>query len=258
MNPIHDETDAPFRAFPNLNKASLECVTRSRVRLWEFADQHLPEDTFDTRIIRALAQTRVIGPKEALESFEFYTRVKRRMRAPSMADLCCGHGLVGLLFGAMERSVERVTLMDVRRTEGSKAILDAVISVAPWLEPKLTWIECESEEMVNHLEPGTSITGVHACGKLTDRCLDIARDIGGPVAVMPCCYGPNQTRGPEVLKRMLDPWVVTDVDRTYRLESYGFKVDWQFIPKLITPRNRIILGLPRGRSATENTEEHGG
>ena len=245
MSVQYDETDAPFRAFPKLNKNRPGYVTQSRIRLTEFAEEYLEDDRFETRMIRALGETRVIGPKEVLESFEFYARTRRRMRSARMADLCCGHGLVGILYAAMQRSVEQVTLLDVRCTDGSQEILNAIISVAPWVEEKVKWSESPVDGMADHLEPGTTITGVHACGKLTDRCLEVAHLLGSRGVVMPCCYGPNQSGGPEVLTRMLDPWVVTDVDRTYRMEGLGYKMDWTYIPRMITPRNRVLVGIPK-------------
>lgn len=248
-----DETDVTFKAFPELNRNVPEHLTRSRLKLTEFANDFLTEDTFRRRIVRALCETKDIGPKEVLESFEFYARVRRRIRAPQMADLCCGHGLVGLLFAAMERCVERVVLMDSNRSRSANAVFEGVTATAPWIEDKVRWIACEAGEMASRLTHGTSITAIHACGSLTDDCIEIARSLGSRFAVMPCCYGPKHHRGPEVLERMLDPQLVVDIDRTYRLESQGYSVDWQFIPRVITPRNRILIGMP-----SEAAEEPGG
>ncbi len=36
--------------------------------------------------------------------------------------------------------------------------------------------------------PGVGVVAVHACGGLTDVCLDIAMQLRAPVAAMPCCY----------------------------------------------------------------------
>jgi len=93
--------------------------------------------------------------------------------------------------------------------------------------------------------------GVHACGKLTDQCLDIATELNSRVAVMPCCYGTHHMRGPEVLERMLGGHLAVDVDRTYRMEARGYRVDWQCIPEAITPMNRILVAVPITRRAKE-------
>lgn len=240
-----DTSDATFKAFPHLNKAGLEFVTRSRIKLHEFADRFLTDDVPAHVLARKLAETRDIGPKEVLESFEFYARVRRRLRAPHVADLCCGHGLVGLLFATFERSVERVTLMDSRLSTSAEGVQRAVFDAAPWAKAKVTFVTSEAEEMGERLPKGTSVLGVHACGKLTDRCIDAAVALKSRVAVMPCCYGPNHLQGPTVFERVLDPQLCVDVDRTYRLEARGYEVDWQFIPRVITPRNRILIGMPR-------------
>lgn len=238
------ETDATFKAFPHLNKSPLEYISRSRMTLGDITAEHFSADTFTHRLVQALGETRVIGVKEVLESFEFYARVRRRIRAEHVADLCCGHGLVGLLFGVLQRSVRTVTLIDSRRSKSADVVLESIFSVAPWVEEKVTTIESEVEDVAGHLSPGTSIVAVHACGDLTDGCLDIASQLRSAVAVMPCCYGPHQTRGPEVLQRMLGGHIAVDVGRTYKMEALGYKVDWQFIPRTITPMNRILVGVP--------------
>ena len=185
------ETDSTFKAFPHLNKTPPEYASRSRLKLADFAKVYFPDDSLEHRLIRALGETKDIGPKEVLESFEFYARVRRRIRAPAMADLCCGHGLVGLLFAVLQRDVERVSLIDSQQSKGSRAILEAVQYVAPWVVSKVMWIESEVEDMASHLAPGVSLTAVHACGQLTDHCIEIAKGLGSRIAVMPCCYGPR-------------------------------------------------------------------
>ncbi len=240
------ETEATFKAFPHLNKSPLEYVTRSRVNLGDIADEHFNGDTFTHKVVRALGETHVIGLKEVLESFEFYARVRRRIRSEHVADLCCGHGLVGLLFGVFQRCVKTVTLIDSKRSKSADVVLDTIISAAPWVEEKVRVVESEVKDMGSHLSPGASLVAVHACGNLTDACLDIASQLNSRVAVMPCCYGPHKTRGPEVLQRMLGGLLAVDVGRTYKMEALGYDVDWQFIPRVITPMNRILICLPKG------------
>ena len=44
--------------------------------------------------------------KELVEAFEFFAAVRKDLRARSLADLCAGHGLVGVLFALHERRLE--------------------------------------------------------------------------------------------------------------------------------------------------------
>lgn len=236
------DSDATFKAFPHLNKMPIEFISRSRVTLGDIARKHFNDDVFTHKIVRSLGETRVIGLKEVLESFEFYARVRRRIRAEHVADLCCGHGLVGMLFAVLQRGVDKVTLIDSRRPENFEIVFDAVAQVAPWIKDKVTYVECPIEEVTEHLSLGTSILGVHACGGLSDHCLRIARELNSRVAVLPCCYGDNHMHGPEVLSRMLGGLLAVDVDRTYRMEACGYTMDWQFIPRVISPMNRILVG----------------
>ncbi len=86
---------------------------------------------------------------------------------------------------------------------------------------------------------------MHACGSTTDRSIDVALATGGPLAVMPCCYHGASVRGPAVLRRELGRDLAIDVHRTIRLEEAGRRVEWAAIPRAISPKNRILLGLPR-------------
>lgn len=136
-----------------------------------------------------------------------------------MLDLCCGHGFAGILIAAMEESVETVLLVDARKPKSHDALLDAVASVAPWVRDKVRFVTGDLSSSANaealgglaavaraaavRAAEGTERTGangaalpgapigclaVHACGALTDSCLDVAVALGGPVAAMPCCY----------------------------------------------------------------------
>ncbi len=202
------------------------------------------------RIVASLAAREAISVKETLESFEAFSRMRRRMRAPRMADLCCGHGLTGLLFAASEREVKEVILLDRAKPPKADLIVEAVVEAAPWVEEKVRWIEDDVSRAAEHLEPDTSIIAVHACGVFTDRVIDAALAVGGNVAVMPCCYAQTAAAVPAALREALGAELATDVHRTYRLEAAGYRVEWAKIPAAITPKNRILVGLVRNRSSS--------
>lgn len=234
----------PFRIFRSFNDESLRWAARSTFRVDRKSRPSFRGDPLAERIVSALADRRAINIKETLESFETFSRVRRRLRAPRMADLCCGHGLTGLLFAAMERSVENVLLLDHAKPPKADLIVEAVVEAAPWVAEKVRWVEGEVGGAAEHLERGTSIVAVHACGVRTDRVLEVATSIGGAVAVVPCCYAQTGKRAPKALRGALGAILATDVERTYWLEAQGYRVDWSAIPEAITPMNRVLIGLP--------------
>jgi hypothetical protein len=74
--------------------------------------------------------------KEFTESFEFFSRTRTLIRGTrnqvsngnngnsgsNVADLACGHGLTGILFAVFEKSVERVWLVDRKKTKSLSAV----------------------------------------------------------------------------------------------------------------------------------------
>ncbi|MBU0550723.1 hypothetical protein KKF91_08875 [Myxococcota bacterium] len=236
--------DPPFKILRQLNAPEADALARLKHRLIPaWSPQLRGGGRLIDALIEALAERAAIDLKELCEGLEFYARVRRRARAPIMADLCCGHGFNGLLFAALEREVTQIHLIDRRRPESATAIYEAFCAVAPWVEDKVIW----REEDIHHaaLPEGCAILGVHACGARTDACLDIAARGGGPVAVMPCCYGRVAGAAPRPLREAFGGEVAADIHRTYRLEAAGYEVAWSYIPKRITPMNRVLIGRPR-------------
>lgn len=217
-----------------------------RARFAEHADELFPSEGLPDRLARALLKARTVSLKELLESFEFVGRVRRRLRAPVMADLCCGHGLTGIVFAAFERQVTRVVLLDQREPDSAARLLAAASEVTPWVNDKVERVTADVRRAHEVLEPHTALLAVHACGRRTDHCLDVAIALDAPIAAMPCCYRYTVRGSPRALHRGLGAELATDVHRTYRLEAAGYEVDWSAIPAAISPKNRIIVARRRG------------
>jgi hypothetical protein len=234
-----------FRAFPQFNSDQLRRLARVRARLSEQGDELFSSDRPADRLARALTRSRTISLKELLESFEFFHRVRRRLRAPVVADLCCGHGLTGILFAAYEREVERVLLIDREQPPSAARLLDAACDEAPWIAPKIERSTIKVEHARDVVPRRASLLAVHACGARTDRCIDVAVALGSPLAAMPCCYRHTARMAPRALHEGLGAELATDVARTYRLEQAGYEVAWSAVPEAITPKNRILVATPR-------------
>lgn len=235
-----------FRALRAFNDPSLTPVAAARSRLDERLVTALEGATSPAllRLVKALAARRALVIKELVESLEFFERVRHRVRARHVADLCAGHGLTGLLFAAYERDVERVTLLDLACHDNQATVLAAVLDVAPWAADKVERVQARVQDAARFLEQGSAVVAVHACGARTDRALDAALEVGGALAVMPCCHASSTNQAPRALQEALGPHLSCDIERTYRLERAGYRVSWQSVPDSITPMNRILVGVP--------------
>ncbi len=198
-----------------------------------------PGDTLAATFARALCKRSAIPVKELFEAVETFSLCRKVIRRPSLADLCCGHGLGGVLFALMEHQVERVLLVDRDRPPSADSVLAAAADVAPWVAPKIEWRETQLNRA--QLEPGTAVLAIHACGLRTDTAIEMAIESGGPFAALPCCRPHNAHPAPMSLKNALGADVAIDVHRTYALEAKGYRVSWKDIAETITPKNRALI-----------------
>ena len=234
---------AGYKFFAQLHESGA-VRANDRSTLDEHALASFGSDSLADKLSRELARERALPIKELFESFEFFARVRKLIRAPQMADLCAGHGLTGVLFALYERSVERVILIDRCRPPSFDRVLAAAVRVGPWVAKKLEYREGKLKHEVARLERGTAIVGVHACGLRTDQCLTAALELRSKVAVMPCCYPEAHCSAPPTLIQHLGVEQAFDIDRTYRLRAAGYDVRWDAIPSEITPMSRVLVGVP--------------
>lgn len=204
-----------------------------------------PGDRLEHRLARELCHERALPIKELAEAFEFFATVRKHVRQPEMVDLCSGHGLVGILFAAFERKVERVRLIDRRRPQRFENIWRAAVRAAPWVAEKVSYAERKLKGLGSELTPGTGVVGVHACGKLTDDCLELGAGVGGPIAVLPCCRSHSRSEAPPAIENAFGGDLAYDIHRTYAMEARGYRVRWREIPQEITPMNRVLIATPR-------------
>ena len=240
-----DEGEARFRALRCFNDPAIRELAGNKGRMDERTVAFFPREGPVRQVIAALAEDSLLPLKEVCESFEFFERVRSKVRAPAIADLAAGHGLTGLLFAVFEREVERVVLVDTEPPPSHLLVIEALARVAPWIRPKIRWVTGRIQDAATHLDAGTSVVAIHACGLRTDACIDVALEVGGAVAVMPCCYR-KTSLGPEGLSIALGGELAADVHRSYRLEAAGYRVQWRQVPSVITPMNRILVAARPG------------
>ena len=70
------------------------------------------------------------------------------------------------------------------------------------------------------------------------------------VAVLPCCH--DLDSGDDGgLSGWVDGAAAIDIVRAMRLAEHGYRIWTQAIPEAITPKNRLLLGAPSPRTATQ-------
>ena len=91
------------------------------------------------------------------------------------------------------------------------------------------------------------------CGALADHVLDAAARAGARVAVLPCCHDADTCdAGP--LGGWMDLALAVDTVRALRLDARGYRVWTQTIPGAITPKNRLLVGIPAADSPSAAEE----
>lgn len=234
-----------FRFLRAFNAEGLTAYAGSKTRIGRNTAVHFGGETLADRLVRELCAERALPIKELAEACEVFAAARRYLRGAAVVDLCAGHGLTGMLFAVFQRETERVVLCDRRRPDAFERVLRAVERAAPWTAGQIEYREGSLERLAPELPRGAGVVGVHACGRLTDRCLDVAVALGGPVAVLPCCRDHGLSPAPAGLREALGEDVAYDVQRTYALEARGYRVRWRTIPAAITPMNRLLIGVPR-------------
>ncbi len=239
-------SETRFAAYPQFNDEALHSFAGMKHRIHSLPRELFPTDHLPDRLARALAERRAIHIKELLEAFEFFARVRKRVRSPTMVDLCAGHGLAGLVFALCEPTIQSVQLIDQRKPPSFDRIWDAFVSIAPWVKEKVVYREATLDDSLE-LPRGASVLLVHACGALTDQGLSYAIRADASVAAMPCCYGKALPARVGALSQPFGREAAIDISRTYRLADEGYQVDWGRIPRPITPKNRVLIGWNRGQ-----------
>ena len=216
--------------------------TSSRSRLTSRDLPRFSEDTLFHKLARVICGAECLPRKELFESWEVAKRVRRRVRSGRVVDLACGHGLVAHAMLLLDDTSPSAIAVDVRLPESAARLQAALVAAWPRLAGRVT-LRQERLEAVE-LQPSDVVVSAHACGALTDQVLTFAIAARAAVGVLPCCHDAevSETGG---LEGWLDASLAIDVTRAARLRAAGYDVLTQQIPQEITPKNRLLLGLPR-------------
>jgi hypothetical protein len=213
----------------------------SRGRLTDRDLGRFPGDTLFARLARQVCHAGCLPRKELFEAWETARRVRRRCRGGRVVDLGGGHGLLAQVLLLLDNSSPEALVVDTTFPASSGKVHEVLAEAWPRLNGRITFVEANMTQV--ELRPADTVVSVHACGVLTDAVLDLAAAARSRVAVMPCCHdlGILDLGG---LEGWLDGATAADVVRAMRLRAAGYRVWTQTVPSAITPKNRLLIGIP--------------
>jgi hypothetical protein len=213
----------------------------SRGRLTHHDLGRFPSDTLFDRIARAVCTAGVLPRKELYEAWEMARRVRRLCRGGRVVDIAGGHGLLAQILLILDQTSPGAVVIDPALPPSAAAVHDALARDWPQLAGRVQFIA----DSLDHIDltPNDLVVSSHACGSLTDRVIDAATAHNARLAVLPCCHD-VETCDPGALTGWLPLALAIDVQRAVRLESRGYRVWTKQIPEEITPKNRLLIGVP--------------
>lgn len=214
----------------------------SRSRLTRHQIPRFPGDTLFERLARTVCEAECLPRKELYEAWEVAKRIRRRVRGGVVHDCAGGHGLTAFSLLLLDDSSPRAVVVDRRQPASFGRLREALEARWPRLAGRVEFHEGDLRAYEGG-EPGDLFVGVHACGPLTDRVLDLGVSRRARVAVLPCCHSAERCdRGG--LQGWLPVGVAVDATRVARLQGEGYGVHTTLIPEDITPENRLLMGWP--------------
>ena len=213
----------------------------SRGRLTHHDLGRFSSETLFDRIGRAVCRAGCLPRKELYEAWEMARRVRRLCRGGRVVDIAGGHGLLAQILLILDQTSPSALVVDPALPASAATVRDALAEDWPQLADRVQFV-ADSLDTVDLTEADLVVSS-HACGALTDRVIDVATATRARVAVLPCCHD-VETCDPGPLTGWLPLAMAIDVQRAVRLESRGYRVWTKQIPEEITPKNRLLIGVP--------------
>lgn len=220
--------------FACMKKASKNRLTHQQAHLF-------PGDTLFAKIARAVCRAGTVPRKELYEAWEMARRVHRKFRGGRIVDLACGQGLLAHILLILDPTSESAVAADKQIPQNAEKMADVLSQSWPDLKARIEYRQTDLLSIP--VMKDDIVVSAHACGRITDQVIDKAVEKKARLAVMPCCHDVKNCRTAG-LDAWMDVSLAIDSVRALRLESAGYRIWLQAIPKDITPKNRLLIGEP--------------
>jgi methyltransferase family protein len=222
----------------------------SKTRLTDRDLGRFLSSTLFHRLGRAVCHAGCLPRKELYEAWEVARRVRRLFRGGRVVDLGGGHGLLAQAMLLLDDTSPRALVVDKAIPASSAKLHATLVEAWPRLADRVDFQSRELDDV--ELSADDVVVSSHACGRLTDVVLERAAAARARVAVLPCCHDVDVC-DPGDLSGWLDAAVAIDVVRALRMRDRGYRIWTQSIPADITPKNRLLLGIPNSKFLIPNS-----
>ena len=198
-------------------------------------------DTLFDRLARAVCEAEVLPRKELYEAWGMARRTRRLCRGGRVVDVAGGHGLLAHVMLLLDDTSPDAHVVDSTPPSSALALHETIVAAWPRLAARVHTHGTSLDAFA--LAADDVVVASHACGALTDRVIEAAATARARVAVLPCCHD-DKTCDAGSLAGWMDVPLAIDTLRALRLEQRGYRVWTQTIPAAITPKNRVLIGVP--------------
>lgn len=190
---------------------------------------------------------RIIPRKEFYETAFVLDRVADVLAGrPYLIEMAAGHGMLGLFAVLLHPSLRQVVHVDLCRPLSHDRILEQLATRYPYLKRQSRFITRSIEDL-GPLPRGALVMGVHCCGGLTDRVVELAREARSDFVVVPCCESYHQL--PRGTRRDLGheglPTRLAEIRRE-RWTGWGYGIEERRLPAAVTGKGRVMIGRWQG------------
>lgn len=221
----------------------------SRARLTRHDSGRFSGTTLFDRLGRAVCEAGCLPRKELFEAWAMAKRVRRLCRGGRVVDLGAGHGLLGQVMLLLDDSSEAAVVVDKAIPPSAEKVHEALMAVWPRLAGRVKFVRQSMDAVA--LGAADVVVSSHACGRLTDIVIDRALSARARVAVLPCCHDLDVCDAGD-LQGWMDGALAVDVMRANRLRGEGYRVWTLSIPADVTPKNRLLVGMPADQAAAKS------
>ncbi len=218
---------------------SFSIAAKSRLTLHDLG--RFPGETLFERLARAVCRAEVLPRKELYEAWEVARRTRRLCRGGRVVDVAGGHGLLAHLMLLLDDTSPGAVVVEPSPPGSAASLREVLVATWPRLDGRVHVVA--RPLAADDIGPNDVVVSSHACGALSDVILDQAAAARARVSVLPCCHDVD-TCDAGSLTGWVDVPLAIDVRRVMRLEQRGYRVWTQRIPDTITPKNRLLIGVP--------------